>query len=149
MPAISQLRRPIIIQHSVDFGDEVVIAFRYDRTKITDAWLRRWTELETAENIGAINSVLAELIEGWDVTDDEGAPFPPTAENIGFLFNLNDKGMLVRELMQASIPSRAEGNASSAPTSILPSASMEPPTMHQNGLVTSPSPAPLVSPSPT
>lgn len=137
----SQIRRAIIREHTIDFGDGVVVTFRFDRNHITDSWLSAWTQNETSGNTNAINGALAELIHGWDVVNDDGTEFPPTAENIGYLFSLSDKGTIVRELMQATVPGEAEGKASSVPSPTPASASTEPLPTSPNGQAPSPSPA--------
>lgn len=149
MPAtLSQLRRPILVDHTVDFGDDIVVTFRFDRNKITDAWLREWAQLEaTPDATSAINQALADLIHAWDITNDDGSAFPPTADNIGAVFSLPDKSSLVQELMQAGRPTRAEGKASSEPSSTPPSTSEAPAPTSPNGPTTLPSPAGSASPS--
>lgn len=149
MPSVSSIRRPIIRDHVIDFGDDVQVTFRFDRNKITDAWIQEWTRLEGEENVGAINLVLADLIDEWDILEDDETACPPTAENIGRLFSLADKGTIVRELMTATVPTDAEGKASSAPSNTPPSSSGPQPPMSPNGLTASSSAAPLASPSPT
>lgn len=150
MPATpSQFRRPIIVDHAVEFGDGVAVTFRFDRNKITDAWMREWTRMEEAQDVNALNTALADLIESWDMVGDDGQPFPPTAENISYLFNLPDKAFVIGELMRASVPARAEGNASASTSATPATASTPSPVSPPNGLAPSPSPAPLASPSPT
>jgi hypothetical protein len=150
MPATpSQLRRPIIIDHTVDFGDDVTVTFRYDRNKITDAWMREWNELERSQEGHSMNEMLVDLLHGWDVVNEDGTPYPLTVESLAYLFNLPDKMRLIGELVTASAPSDAEGKDLSAPTSTAPLVSTEPPPTLQNGTLTSPSPAPSASPSPT
>ncbi len=150
MPATpSQLRRQILVDRTIDFGDGVTVTFRFDRNKMTDAFVKQWTQFETDKNTEAINSVLEGLIVSWDVVNDDGTPYPPTAENIGFLFTLVDKGRIVSDLLEASVPSRAEGNASSEPSSIPPSVFTEPQLTSPNGPAPSPSLQPSASQSTT
>ena len=40
-----KLRRAVIVNHTVDFGDDVTVKFVYDRNKITDAWMGQWERL--------------------------------------------------------------------------------------------------------
>ena len=150
MPATpSQLRRPVVVAHTVTFGDGVDVTFQFDRNKITDAWLQEWSRLEEERNTSAINEMLVDLVVSWDVVNDDGSPYPLTAEAIGFLFTLPDKGRLVQELMRASVPSESEGKASSVPGSTPSLDSVPLPQTPQNGHTPSPSPEPSASPSTT
>ena len=150
MPATpSQFRRPVLRSHTVDFGDGVEVAFRYDRNKITDAWYAEWQRLEGEQDANALNKALADLIESWDVVNDDGSPVPPTAENISYLFNLPDKGYVIAELMKASVPSRAEGNGSGSTSSIPVMDSTSSPGNHRPSPQPSLSPPPSASQSPT
>lgn len=150
MPATrSQLRRPVIVEHKVDFGDGVEVMFRYDRNKITDAWVREWTRHEEEQNAGALNEVLGDLIEAWDVLNDDGTPCPITADMIGELLSYPDKIKVLQELMTASVPSRAEGNASSASSASPSTDSMQEQPSSPNGSDTSGSPSVSESLSPT
>ena len=148
MPAIRELLAPMYQDHPVEIREGLIVTFRFDRMKINDEWILHWTQLEEAQSTGAINEVLGDLIEDWDVFEnDEATKVPPTAENVGRYFNLETKGRIVRELMMAAPPSRAEGKASSAPSSTPPLGSTAPPLTSPNGPMTLPSPAPSTSPS--
>jgi hypothetical protein len=151
MPATpSQLRRPIIVDHTVDFGDDITVKFGFDRNKITDVWMREWVRLEQEPDATSkLNEMLADLITGWDVVNEDGSPYPMTAEAIGVLFSLPDKGRIFQELVEASAPSRAEGNVSSAPTSTQRSDFTEQVATPPNGTVTSPLPELSAAPSQT
>lgn len=150
MPATpSQLRRPIVVDHTIDFGDGATVLFRFDRNKITDAWLQEWSRLEEDRNVSAINEVLADLIVSWDVQNEDGTPYPLTAEAIGFLFNLPDKSRIVQELMRASVPGEAEGKASPATSVEVSPASSVTETPSPNGAPTSTLQPVSASPSPT
>lgn len=142
MPVPSQIRRAIVVDHTIDFGG-VEVTFRFDRNKITDTWMNAWTALENEQATGAINIALADLIEDWDIRNEDGTPYPPTPENIGYLFSLSDKGRIVKELMTAGEPTRAEGEDSAATSSSAKPSSTVPPESPQNGL------APLLSQTPS
>jgi hypothetical protein len=149
MPATpSQLRRAIVIGHTVDFGDGVQVTFRYDRNKITDAWVKQWTEFENQQDVGAMNEVLADLISGWDIQNDDGSPYPVSAESIGFLFSYPDKIKVLQELMTAPLPTAEEKKGSSGPTNTPSSDSTEQAPNSPNGSETSSSPLPSTAPSP-
>jgi hypothetical protein len=146
----SQLRRPIIVNHTVDFGDEVTVKFVFDRNKITDAWMQTWVRLESEPDAsGKLNEMLADLVVQWDVVNEDGSPYPMNAEAMGTLFSLPDKGRIFQELVRASVPSDAEGKASSAPTSIPSSDSTLPQAPSPNGTAASPSPELSAVASPT
>lgn len=154
-----RIRRPRIVAHVVRFSEDVEVTFWYDRNKITDAWMGEWREHEEASNASALNEMLADLVERWDVYEDDAmtALVPLSAASIGELFSLPDKVQLMGELFTATIPSSAEGEASSgrsAPSPpAAPPASGEPsaarPPALQNGPATSPLPAPSASPFPS
>ena len=94
MATAGQLRRAVIVNHTIDFGDNVTVKFVYDRNKITDSWMGQWEQLEAERNAPLMNAMLDDLILGWDVTNEDGTPFPKTEENIGFLFALPDKARI-------------------------------------------------------
>jgi hypothetical protein len=138
MAELAQLLRqkPKTVQIDHD-GDVLNITF--DVNAITPAW----QELTQSEH--GLGAGLAAVILDWDVVEN-GQPWPPTADHLGGLpFPL--QRVLLERLVDAAVPGAAEGNASSAPTSIPSTASAEPPPTSQNGLATSASLAPLASPS--
>lgn len=147
MPATrSQIRRQKIVSHTVDFGDGVTVAFMFDVNKITDAWMDDWTRHEEETNAPQLNQMLAELIERWDILEDEGGPsVPVSADEVGKLFSLPDKIRLMKEFI--GLPSDAEGNASkntsSSPSSDSSLTQVSPP----NGQSPSQTPEPVASPS--
>jgi hypothetical protein len=154
----AQIRRAKVIGHKVDFGDGVEVTFWYDRNKITDAWMQDWQTHEQQQAAPALNEMLADLIERWDIVETEDGPeIPVSVKTIGELFGLPDKIYLMTELYTAGTPSRAEGEVSSGLSLDSPQAEsadstqqqLERPQTPQNGAEPSPSPAPSVSPSPT
>ncbi len=150
MPATpGQIRRPVIVNHTVDFGDGVSVKFVYDRNKITDAWMNEWSALEEQADVSKLNETMDDLILSWDVVNEDGSPFPKTAENIGYLFALPDKGRIFQELVTASTPTRAEGNVSPEPSNTPQSDSAPPQPTPQNGPAPSASATVSASPSPT
>ena len=76
MPATrSQIRRPKLVDHTVDFGEDVMVTFTFDANKMTDAWLADWSKHEEDTNAPQLNEMLADLIERWDILEsDEGQP---------------------------------------------------------------------------
>jgi hypothetical protein len=147
MPATrSQRRRRKPIVHAVNFGDGEVINFTFDANKITDEWMERWMEAERQSDAPQLNAMLADVIEEWDLLEDEGGPvIAVTATEIGKLFTLRDKYRLLREFI--GLPSDAEGNASESTSSSPSSDFVSAPASPQNGPPTSPTPEPVASPS--
>jgi hypothetical protein len=147
MPATrGQIRRPKHVQHTVDFGEDVSVTFTFDANKITDAWMDEWTRHEEESNVPQINAMLADLIETWDILEDENGPaVPVSADEVGALFSLPDKLMLMREF--CGLPQDSEGNASRNISSTQSSDSTSTPASHPNGQQTSATPEPVASPS--
>jgi hypothetical protein len=147
MPATrSQIRRPKLVDHTVDYGDGVTITFRFDANKMTDGWMADWAKHEEDTNAPQLNAMLADLIESWDILEaDDGPPVPVTAEEIGNLFSLPDKIGLMKEFI--GLPSDAEGNASRNISSSPSSDSTSTPASRQNGPQPSATPEPSASPS--
>jgi hypothetical protein len=142
MPAISNLTRSRATQATIDVaGEPVTIVF--DAAKITPGWRR---EVLTSDDPLAIPSALAGLILQWDVTDDDGAAFPPTGENLA-RFDFVVLGTILETLIESAQPSRAEGNASVNTLSTAATDSTAAPGIPLNGLQPSLSPPPLASPS--
>lgn len=145
MPATrSQIRRPKVIDHTVDFGDGVTICFTFDANKMTDAWMADWSEAEETSDVPQLNAMLADLIEAWDLLETEGGPVVPViAEEIGKLFSLPDKFRLLKEFI--GLPSDAEGNASRITSSSPSISSSSTPESPPNGQSPSTSPEPSAS----
>jgi citrate synthase len=145
MPATrEQVRRPKIIDHTVDFGDGVMITFSFDANKMTDEWMDEWTRHEEESNVPQLNAMLADLIERWDILEHEGGPtIPVSAEEIGKLFALPVKLRLMREFL--GLPSDAEGNASTNTSSTPSSTSSSMQESLPNGLSASTSVPPSAS----
>jgi hypothetical protein len=141
MPEISNLTRQKPTPFTVDLGDGDSVEGTFDRNMVTPAWVTRGREQQF------LSEALAEVILSWDVTQD-GAPFTISAENMA-VFSFAAQARLLEIIVEAAVPSRAEGNDSSAPTSTPPSTFTGPAPTSQNGMVTSPSPTPSESLSPT
>jgi hypothetical protein len=149
MPTIGQLTRVKHVDAVVDLGDGDQFKVTFDRNKITPAWVDAADrQAKEQQDVLALSSALAEVIVSWDVTADDGSEFPPNRENIGAL-SYGVQGELVAALIEASAPSRAEGEGSS-PLSASPSTDSAPESLaFPNGSETSPSPTVSASPSPT
>jgi hypothetical protein len=150
MPATpNSLRRPKLKTISLDFGEGDCVSFTFDRNKITDAWMEDWDRLEQERDIALMNEALADLIIAWDIVNEDGSPYESSAEHIGFLFNIADKALILREMITATAPTEAEKRGSSKLSSTPSSDSTEQAPNSPNGSETSPLPAPSASPSPT
>ena len=145
MPEINALtrRKPVTVE--IDLGDGDTLVVEYDRNRVTPNWVGVAQDRVNAQDVLATSTALAEVILQWDVTDD-GAPFPPTAENIGRL-SFSAQSALFAKIMEASVPSSEEGNDSSdTSASGRSEATFQ---THPNGPSASVSPPSLTSPSPT
>jgi hypothetical protein len=69
------------------------------------------TQAQADNNAASLGPSLAEVIVEWDVTED-GAPFPPTAENIARL-PFTAMKVFYDTIIDVAVPGVAEGNASS------------------------------------
>lgn len=147
MPEVRHLTRPKPSVAIIDLGDDDTVTITFDRNKVTPAWVVETEQREAERSAALLASALADVILDWDVTAD-GQPYPPTADNLT-VFSYATLGEILQAIMRGSVPSRAEGNASSSPASTPSSDSTLPQPTSQNGLATSPSPALSASPSPT
>jgi hypothetical protein len=148
VPSRSHLTRPKPRNAQVDLGDGDVLNITFDANKITPAWLREAKVRDDEQDSYSLPKALADVLLGWDVTEDDGSAFPPIAENIG-QFSYPVQSELLTSILTAAVPASEEGNVSSAPSLNPLSASMEiQPSSAPNG-ATSPSPTPSASPSPT
>jgi hypothetical protein len=111
---------------------------------ITPAWVQRTQE----PDVMAIARALADVIAEWDVTDEQGQPYPPTAENIAPL-SYSVATAIALKLIEAASPSSEEGNELSAPRSTPSMDSTEPVETSPNGPGIEPSLSVSTSPSPT
>jgi hypothetical protein len=141
MPEIRNLTRPKATPFTVDLGDGDSINGTFDRNMVTPAWVTRGREQQF------LSEALAEVILSWDVTND-AAPYAISAENMA-VFSFDAQARLLEIIVEASVPSRAEGNGLSAPTGTAPTTSTVPEQTSPNGQVPSPQPELSASPSPT
>lgn len=144
----SHLTRPKPRQVVIDLGDGDTISVVFNSNKITPAWMRDAEQRDNDRDSLSLPKALAEVILSWDVTEDDGSEFPPTAENIAVL-SYPAQSELLTSILGAAVPSSAEGNASanisSTPSTDSSNAQESPP----NGQAPSPLPEPSASPSPT
>lgn len=149
MPTIGQITRQKLVEANIDLGDGDTLIISFDRNKITPAWVDAADrQAKEKQDVLALSGALAEVIVAWDLTADDGSEYAPTRENIGAL-SYGVQGELVAALIEASAPSRAEGNASSPPSASPSTGSTPESQISPNGSETSPSPSVSASPSPT
>ena len=147
MPEIKQLTRVKPITTSVDLGDGDSVSITFNANKITPAWMKEADKRDTEKDILSLPKALSEVILKWDITED-GQPFGHSPENIA-VFSYPAQQALMLRIIEAAVPSRAEGEASSSPSPAPSTDSMQGEQTHQNGAATSPSPELSTSPSPT
>lgn len=141
MPSLDTLTRPWVVEATLDVQDEQVV-FSYDRNMLTTRLL---ADAQASDDVLLLARLLAEILVGWDVTDNDGDPYPPTIENLAAL-PLDLLRQLLLEI--SAVPTRAEGNASSGRSSTPPSASTPPPPTSPNGPAASSSLESSMFPSP-
>ncbi len=145
---VSELTRQKPVDATIDLGDGDAIVVSFDRNQVTPAWVALAETRDKEQDTLSMPKALADVILGWDVILEAEGDFPPTAENIAVL-SFPAQSSLLRQIMEAAVPSRVEGNASPVPSSIPPSDFTVPPPISPNGPVTLPSPELSASPSPT
>ena len=142
MPAINSLTRPRLVEAKFGYGGETV-TIRYDRNRMTTGLL---SEVQESDDPAAFARMFALVIRDWDVTDDDGSPFPPTEANLARL--PLDALRAVSEAIRDN-PGSDEGKDSFAPSNTLPGAYTVPITTSPNGPVLSSLPESSTLPSPT
>lgn len=145
---VSDLTRQKPVSCTIELGDGDAIAVTFDRNRVTPAWVTLAQKRDEEQDTLALPKALTDVILTWDVTNDDGTPFDPSAENIAVL-SYPAQSDLLKRIMEAAVPARAEGNASPVLSSTQQSNSTEQQQTHQNGQATSPSPALSASQSPT
>lgn len=145
---VSELTRQKLKDISIDLGDGDSITLTFDLNGVTPAWVSETQRRDQEQDVLSLPKCLSEVIIKWDVTNEDGSEYPPLAENISVL-SYGAQSRLLTQIMTASVPSDAEGNASSGTPSSASSSSTQSELTSQNGQLTSPSPAPSASPSPT
>jgi hypothetical protein len=139
---VSELTRVKPVEVVAEFGEGETIALTFDRNRITPDWIERGSRRYT------MAPALAEAMLSWDLVNDDGSPYELSEANLSVL-SYAVQTELLAQVIENAVPSRAEGNVSSASTSTAPSASTPPPASVPNGTVTLPSPTPSESLSPT
>lgn len=145
---VSELTRPKPTEVVVDLGGGDSVTLVFDRNKVTPAWWAATSDQSVERDPLLLPKGLAAVLLEWDVTQDDGTPFPPTVGNIAVLSYPAQQALLT-ETMRAAMPGEAEGKDLSVPSSTAPSDSTQPQPTSQNGQATSPQLEPSVSPSPT
>lgn len=145
MPRLSTLTK----QHpaSTSFAHEgETVTITFDRNKITPAWARQVQTALAQDDVNPAAQSLVEIMISWDVTDDAENVLPPSVEILDKL-PVAALLRLQEAIGEASVPSDAEGEASSAPSpGPSPTSSATPPTP-LNGQAPSELPVPSAVPS--
>lgn len=143
---VSDLTRPKPCNADIDFGDGDMVHVVFDVNKVTPHWVAEAKQRDEAEDVLSLPKCIADVMISWDVTNDDGSSYPPTAENISVLSHPALSTLLTR-ILKAAVPSDAEGKASESPPSMLSEDFVPAPEKSQNGLDTLPSPPVSASPS--
>lgn len=147
MPELTQLTRPKLVDAEVDFGGGEIVQIVFDRNAITPAWVGEAENRDSDRDRNGLALALASVVKRWDVYEN-GVELEPTGENIGRLsFPL--QAFLLRAVLTAAVPARAEGNDSRERSNTQFSDSRAPAWTSQNGPERSSSPEHSTSPSPT
>jgi hypothetical protein len=145
MPARSSLKRPHPVEVVFEAeGETVTIVF--DRNRITQGWAKRIQQGMESQDMEAAISGMLEVLQSWDVVEEDGSPTPLSAEvlsdlPLGVLANLNIA------IAEAAMPSSEEGNGSSNTSSTPPTDSSSKLESPPNGQEPLPSPQSSASPS--
>lgn len=145
MPALKSLQRGDPVECQVRYGEETV-TLHVDRARVTPNWMKRLGRAIENDDPTAASQGLVEVLISWDIVDEDNQPVPMSVEVISDLPSMLI-GRMYREMRNAVVPSRAEGEASSRPLEMPPSVSTVP--LSQNGPAVSTSPVSSASPSPT
>lgn len=145
---VSDLTRPKLVTTTIDLGDGDSVNVVFDRNRVTPAWAAEANRRDEDQDALSLPKALEDVISEWDVTNDDGTQFLPTAANIA-VFSYPVQRELLTQILSAAVPSDAEGKASASPQSIPSSGSTETLAVSQNGTVTSTLPVPSASPSQT
>jgi hypothetical protein len=130
-----------IIDVPISLRGQPGLVLRVDKNKVT----RHWATTADEDFYAAMN----EVVMGWDLVNDDGSPYELTVSNwLELKLTLADEMGLVEQLVQACVPSRAEGNALGEHSSV-PLGGSQPLTTSQNSGATSPLETVSESPSPT
>ena len=111
MPEISRLTRPKPTTATIDLGEGDSVTLEFDANRVTPRWMNDTQEGVADTDLLVLAKSLERVLTGWDVTN-EGAPFPPTADNISNL-SFPVVNQLFEAVCSAAAPGEAEGNASS------------------------------------
>lgn len=137
---VSELTRQKPVNVTIDLGDGDSITLAFDRNRVTPAWVTVAQKRDEEQDTLSLPKALADVVLSWDVYAEVEGDYPPSPENIARL-SYPTQSELLRRIMEAAVPSRAEGNASSAPP-VTPSSDSEVPAPSSpNGQVTAPSPS--------
>ena len=143
----SHLTRPRPREVTVDFGDGDTLSITFDSNAITPAWMHRVEVIQNEMDSMLLSRQLADIILAWDLVEEDGSAFPPTAENLAVLAYPMQTALL-GQIVQAAMPGSEEGNVSSNISDTPTPGSMSEPASLPNGQQPSdlqkPSDAPLL-----
>ena len=107
----SHLTRPRPREVVVDFGEGDTLSITFDSNAITPAWMYRVEVIQNEMDSMLLSRQLADIILGWDLVEENGSEFPPTAENLAVL-SYPMQTTLLGKIVEAAMPGSEEGNAS-------------------------------------
>lgn len=139
MPTRSHLTRSRPRQALIDLGDGDTLTITYDANRLTTSWLEQGLLRDDQNDARSLAKAVAEVLLGWDVTEDDGSPWPPTADNIATMA-IPTQRTLIAQMLEAAIPTSEEGKGSATTSSTPNTSSSGEPVSLQNGHETSPSP---------
>jgi hypothetical protein len=144
MPALERVLAPKILTTSVDFDAER-LEFSFDANKVTPRWFGEQQRLLEEQDVNAIAKAMAEILVDWNLTIAEA----PAEISVDVLALFPIPHLMAMMEATVSLPSRAEGEASSEPSPGPSTDSTVTPPPPPNGAAISGSPAPSESLLPT
>ncbi len=110
MPTLSN-RPQKIVGAAVELGPDYIVNVRFNASALTPAWVRDTQRRADDSDPLSMAKAVADILVEWDVTNDDGSPYPPTADNLA-VFSFVELGAFVERMIEAATPASAEGNAS-------------------------------------
>jgi hypothetical protein len=144
MPELDRVLAPKILTTSVDFDGET-LEFSFDAKKVTPHWFTEQERLLEEKDVTAIAKAMAEILTGWNLTIAEA----PAEISVDVLVLFPISHLMAMMDATVSMPSSAEGEASSGPSPGASTASTVSPPTPLNGEGTFGSLEPSESLSPT
>ena len=142
MPDLRSVKKARPTEARIELGDDA-LTLQFDAEKVTPRWMNETMTALDATDMLAVPRALAEVLLGWDLTD-EGNPYPPSAANIADL-SFPAVQALFEAVCVAAAPGEAEGNASPPSAPVPSSASAQTSENYPNGSASSTSLPPSVA----